>query len=356
MKKYKSYFFLTFLVIGFLALGYFVLGLKSKSVEIIEINFISDHAIAENAGDLIPSEIISFSSSYIENDTVDFLARISFKRSDIGNYNADSLNNFRFRIDKSLKISDANEMFIEENKSKKVTEKMYLNSEGSSSSIESDISNIRYFYLVPMNDSRVTGSTKYFDQSQKLKDYINEGLRQGNLFNDKKKNTITIILQDVKVETLLSGPNPPIIEIPKGDDKTENNTDSDNDNVIDTKDKCPDLAGALTNSGCPIIIDSKLKKPYTGGDKANLLTWNPDLKNKNIYKLTLKLTLQSTNSTYFEEDVSGLSSLIVPDEEITGYNNKYTIVTLEVEPLIDYIQIADKSKIMNAKFFCKTPE
>ena len=138
------------LAIGFLVFAYSFIKKDSKDVQILEINFISNHSVVEKMNDLIPDEIKSFSSIYNQTDSIDYISRISFKRTDIGNYYADSLNNYKFRIDHNLKIDDADKMFSEENKTKKATEKMFLKSEGTNNSILNDTSGTRYFYLVPI--------------------------------------------------------------------------------------------------------------------------------------------------------------------------------------------------------------
>lgn len=381
MRKYRSYIFLILLLIGFLSIGYFLLGGKEKKVEIVEINFVSDHPISANTDELIPESIIMFASCYIENDSIDYISRISFKRIDINDNDADSLYYNKARIDRNLKIDDAKEMFANENKYKQSTSRMSKPSVGFKSGYKNDTLNTRYFYLVGENDpSAQAYPTIYFSQPEKLKDYINQELKSGTLFKGKKENKVTIIiLKGNSSPNPVGGPNQdpepkpvphehdggggPVAEPkdsgpvpPKKTSEKPAMIDSDNDGISDSKDNCPNEYGASNNKGCPIKIDVKLKKPNATGDNANLVSWNPELKNRKNYRLTLKLTLQSTNSIYFEEDVTGLSSYIVPDEAITGYNNKKTIVTLEVQPLADYIEILNNVKLTNMKFFCKTPE
>lgn len=363
MRKYRSYFFLLFLVIGFLIIGYFFLKKDPKNVQILEMNFISDHGVVKNLNDFIPTEIISFSSIYTQNDSIDYISRISFKRTDIGNYYADSLNNYKIRIDQNLKIEDADKMFSEENKTKKATEKMFLKSEGTNNTILNDTSGTRYFYLVPFNDQRVKGSNRYFDNYQKLKEFIELELKESTLFNGKKNNVITIILdtnnvqaampvkekviENQGIESVENGP----VNLPTADVK---NIDSDNDGVYDPKDNCPQEAGSKNYKGCPKKIEVRLRKPNLNGDFANELNWNIDLKNRNLFKLNLKLTSQNGGETFFEQDVSGLNKYIVPDEFITGYNNKKVIVELEVEVQENYITV-NNNVLKDAKFFCKTP-
>ena len=314
--------------------------------------------------DLIPDEIKSFSSIYNQNDSIDYISRISFKRTDIGNYYADSLNNYKFRIDHNLKIDDADKMFSEENKTKKATEKMFLKSEGTNNSILNDTSGTRYFYLVPINDSSADNSNKCFDNFQKLKEYIDEELKIGTLFKDKRNNVITIILldnQNIQVtepekEKIIENQGGKAVEngpvnLPTGDVK---NIDSDNDGVYDPKDNCPQEAGSKNYKGCSKNIEVKLRKPNLNGDFANELNWNIDLKNRNIFKLNLKLTSQNGGEKFFEQDVSGLNKYVVPDEFITGYNNKKVIVELEIEVQDNYITV-NNNVIKDAKFFCKTP-
>jgi len=326
MKKYRSYFFLIFLVIGFLALGYYFLGLKSKAVEIIEINFISDHAIAKSGDDPIPSEIIAFSSSYTKNDTVDYLSRISFKRTDIGDYTADSLNNFRTRIDKSLKIRDAEEMFGEENNSKKATGRMYLNSDGSSISMEPDTSNIRYFFLVPMNDARAQGSAIYFDQAQKLKDFINEGLRQGNLFNDKKSNTITIILDDNKVEPLLTDN----VSEKETSKNSQSNNSSTNSIPVSTREEQIVLPPPPKN----IAIKASLKKVAQ-----NQVQWSDDLKN---YAESITIVFDN-GFKKFTEDVTNKNNYLFEsgDKDFDGVQCTVTLVVV----LKSHVKLTDKPSL-----------
>lgn len=326
MKKYRSYFFLIFLVIGFLALGYYFLGLKSKAVEIIEINFISDHAIAKSGDDPIPSEIIAFSSSYTKNDTVDYLSRISFKRTDIGDYTADSLNNFRTRIDKSLKIRDAEEMFGEENNSKKATGRMYLNSDGSSISMEPDTSNIRYFFLVPMNDARAQGSAIYFDQAQKLKDFINEGLRQGNLFNDKKSNTITIILDDNKVEPLLT------------DNVSEKETSKNSQSNNSSTNSIPVSTREETVSSPPPPKNIEIKASLKKIDK-NKVQWSDDLKN-HAESITIVF---DNGAKKFTDNVTNMNSYVF-DSGDGDFDGVEVTVTLLVQ-LPSNIKVKDKLSI-----------
>jgi hypothetical protein len=364
MRKYRSYFFLLFLVIVFLIIGYIFLKKEPKNVEIIEINFISNHSVVEKMNDYIPVEIISFSSIYNQNDSIDYISRISFKRTDIGNYFTDSLNNYKFRIDQNLKIEDADKMFSEENKTKKATEKMFLKSEGTNNSILNDTSGTRCFYLVPINDQRVNGSNKYFDNYQRLKEYIDEELKIGTLFKEKRNNVITIILDNQNIQFTESEKEIVIenqegegyenrpVNLPIGNVK---NIDSDNDGVYDSKDNCPQEAGSKNNKGCPKNIEVKLRKPNLNGDFANELNWNIDLKNRNLFKLNLKLKSQNGGETFFEQDVSGLNKYIVPDEFITGYNNKKVIVELEVEVLDNYITVNNNNVLKDAKFFCKTP-
>ena len=68
----------------------------------------------------------------------------------------------------------------------------------------------------------------------------------------------------------------------------------------------------------------------------------------------MKLTSQNGGEKFFEQDVSGLNKYVVPDEFITGYNNKKVIVELEIEVQDNYITV-NNNVIKDAKFFCKTP-
>lgn len=379
MRKYRSYIFLILLLFGFLSIGYFLLGGKEKKVEIVEINFVSDHAIVSNSNETIPDFITTFAACYTENDSLDYISKISFKRLDINNLNADSLYYNKARIDKKLKVSEAEEMFKAENYNKPSTKHMSANTLGNKTGLKKDTSGIRYFYLVSNFDPTTMNSAIHFEQPEELKEHINQELKSGTLFKGKKENKVTIIILKGNSSNPVGSPNQdpepkPVphehdggggpVAVPKDSGpvppkKTSEKPpmiDSDNDGISDSKDNCPNEYGVSNNKGCPIKIDVKLKKPNATGDNANLVSWNPELKNRKNYRLTLKLTLQSTNSIYFEEDVTGLSSYIVPDEAITGYNNKKTIVTLEVQPLADYIEILNNVKLTNMKFFCKTPE
>ncbi len=194
MRKYRSYIFLGLLLIVFLAVGYFFLSGKTKKVEIVEINFVSDHAVTANVNELIPESIITFATCYIENDSIDYISRISFKRIDINDNNADSLV-YSKTIDKNLKINEAQEMFTNQNKSLKSTVRMSKQTVGFKSGYKDDTLKTRYFYLVGENDPNVRlYPTIYFNNHEELKKYINKELKSGTLFKGKKENKVTILL------------------------------------------------------------------------------------------------------------------------------------------------------------------
>ncbi len=360
MSKYKSLIFLSLLVFLFLLLGYIFLKPKEKQVQILEINFVSNHAIASTSGEALIKDILTFSDCFEKNDSIDYIARLSFKRTDIGNSNADSINGFKYRIDKNLTVSSANEMFDAENGSLKVTEKMFLESTGTEDDYSNDTTNVRFFYLVPPQDPRTNGSI-YFDQAQKLKDYISEKLKDGTLFSDgKQKNKISVILLEGQnnnstqsVSEVPKSAEPDVLTSVKGPVITQPVGDRDSDGVPDNKDNCPDEPGSPLNKGCILYIASNLKKPDKAG---NLVKWNPELSNKSLFKLKLILIKESDNDIYFEENVSGLDKLDIPGENVTGYNGYKTTVKLEITELDNFVKVSENLKLTGCQFFCKLKE
>lgn len=194
MRKYRSYIFLILLLFGFLSIGYFLLGGKEKKVEILEINFVSDHAIVSNSNEMIPEFITTFAACFTENDSIDYISKISFKRSDIFNDEADVLLYKKASIDRNLTVEEAEEMFKEENKSLKSTIGMFAVSMRVPYIDKEDTNNTRYFYLVSNFDPTAMNSAIHFDQPDKLKEHINQELKSGTLFKGKNENKITIII------------------------------------------------------------------------------------------------------------------------------------------------------------------
>lgn len=306
MKKYRSYIFLLILIFSFLIFGYIYLGNSSKHVDIIELKFISDHSLVTDIDSPIPDDIIAFSDCYTKNDSVDYISRISFKRTDIGNLNADSLNNYEFRIGKGVSINETKKMFKKENASKKATEKMYLESIGTSDNIELDTTNIRYFYLVPMNDPRAQGSSMYFDQHQKLKDYINDELKQGKLFKGKEKNIITIILT--------IGQNNEMQKADIKKDKVNNLVK----NEID-KTSTENNNSSTTTVKKNISIKALLKKI-----SKNKVQWSDDLKN---YAESITIVFDNGMKKY-TENVTNMNSYIFNsgDKDFDGVEVTVTLI------------------------------
>ena len=316
MRKYRSYFFLLLLAIGFLVFAYSFLKKDPKNVQIIEINFISNHSVVEKMNDFIPDEIKSFSSIYNQNDSIDYISRISFKRTDIGNYYADSLNNYKFRIDHNLKIEDADKMFSEENKTIKATEKMFLNSEGTNNSILNDTSEIRHFYLVPINDPRAHNSNKYFDKYQNLKKYIDEELKIETLFKDKRNNVITIILDNQNVQVTEPEKAPELLN----PDNTKIKSDDNNVKVSSKKEEYKPQAPPKST----IEIYSLFKKI-----SKNKVQWSNDLQT-HAQKITIvfdngdkKITADVTNMNSYtfdsgDKDFDGVEATVTLLVDIPG--------------------------------------
>ena len=127
-------------------------------------------------------------------------------------------------------------------------------------------------------------------------------------------------------------------------------SDSDDDGVIDSKDKCRDQKGPASNSGCPELYPIKLKKP---SNTDNFLSWNSAFANSRKFKLRLTLIDEASREEYFSQDVSGKSSYSVPQEDITGHNAYKTTARLDITIIEPYTNTNGESTLYHQKFWCK---
>ena len=127
-------------------------------------------------------------------------------------------------------------------------------------------------------------------------------------------------------------------------------SDSDDDGVIDSKDKCRDQKGPASNSGCPELYPIKLKKP---SNTDNFLSWNSAFANSRKFKLRLTLIDEASREEYVSQDVSGKSSYSVPQEDITGHNGYKTTARLDITIIEPYTNTNGESTLYHQKFWCK---
>jgi hypothetical protein len=196
MKKYKSYIFLGSILICILVFGYIILSNQGKEDKIIEIDFLSDHPIVGTSHASMPQEVISFADCFEQNDSINYIAKISFRRVDINDQHSDSVI-YLGKIYENLNCKEANKIFDNENPSLKATPMMSYPI-GSSNNYP-DTSKHRVFRLVRHGDSRVIGSTIFFDSVPLLKQFINNELGKGTLFSSGR-NKVLIILENGQSE------------------------------------------------------------------------------------------------------------------------------------------------------------
>jgi hypothetical protein len=190
MKKYKSYVFLGSILICILVFGYIILSNQGKVDKIIEIDFLSDHPIVGTSQASMPKEVISFADCFEQNDSINYIAKISFRRVDINDQHPDSVI-YHGKIYENLNCKEANKIFDNENPLLKATPMMSY-PVGSSNNYP-DTSIHRIFRLVPKDDKRANGSSYYFDNAESLKQLINNELENGTLFSSGKSKVMIIL-------------------------------------------------------------------------------------------------------------------------------------------------------------------
>jgi uncharacterized protein YdeI (BOF family) len=121
--------------------------------------------------------------------------------------------------------------------------------------------------------------------------------------------------------------------------------------VIDSKDRCIDEKGLISNFGCPKIVQINFKKPNV---KDNRLIWKNSLADKSKFRLKLTLVDEASQEVYHTEDVSGKSEFTVPDEYIVGRNGYKTTVRLDVISSEQYTTTTGETRLFGQKFWCKT--
>jgi hypothetical protein len=343
MKKNKSYIFLSILFIGFLIFGYKILKGKEKKNQIIEIEFLSDQPIVKNSQDSMPKEITYFSDCYEQNDTIDYIARITFRRVDI-NQPSDPIF-YSKKINASLNVRDAKKMFDDENPYMKATPTMSYPKDNLKN--YPDTSSICVLRLVSKDDFRAKNSKIFFNDISLLKQHINQELKNRTLFKTDINKIIIILgnsqVNDEKPELPPSPPqevedekdNPPI----SNGDKEWKEFNKNEKNLLKSGyqkgegSEGDDLKYLVNPDGDEIqyfkkkkakklTIDVGLKMP-----KQNYFTWNKKIASE---KLNVEILIDNGEDVPFRDKVNSNENFYT-----FKTNSRYDDVTCRVTLIIE---------------------
>jgi hypothetical protein len=183
MGKYKSYIFLGITLLVLLLVGYCVArNSKNNEKKELEINFVSDHPIAE-VNSKIPNEISVFFDKFVLSEIkTEYENNISFRRIDLAD-------------NKSVSVS---------NNETTALPKMYLNKDNNNlDSYKNDTLNIVYYYLVSSNNVKNVDNIKIFNDVSLLREHIKTKLLDKSLFNNGEVlNRITVLLLSGEIKDL----------------------------------------------------------------------------------------------------------------------------------------------------------
>lgn len=337
MKKNKSYLFLLLLLLVFFLIGYKLLY-KPKEIQVLEINFISDTLITNSTNDILPQNVSIFSDVYSENNLIDFVGKVSFKRKDLNNSSTDTIRfSSSYSIIPTMKIEKVKTMFESEKTQQYSTSNMTLPSTGSDSDISKDTNSTRCFYLVTENQMTPDGR-KVFSDAGLLKSYIATQLKENTLFTGGvKQNKIVVLLISKKSKTIQLPINSPI-SIPQKESPVS--VGVTNNPVIIENNK-PTVNGSL-----PISIQTDFQRI----DGQNIVQWSNDLAR---YATSIKIRFSTKDEVFANEDVTGLKKYTY-NPGTSRAQGKKTKVELIVDFGDNNIKLKGPLTINNEFFLCSS--
>ncbi len=274
----RKYFLIIIISSLFVGGGFWLLLSSKEKVEILEVNFISDHPVCEN-GEGVPFEISIFSDIY-EGKEEYMYPKLYFTRMDLGSS--------RERIQYTTTYShtskeDAISFF--KNQDLNINRNMHLEKASRDTDIEKYTDNIRHFFLT--DDLEKVDNVTFFKDPLKLKKYIAQNLKNGVLFNsgDKPRTINIILLKQVAIAEKVD------VEVPeKLTTRQEKNKDSNIDTENQVKNQNVHYYANLKNSSAD----------------HNFITWNPALKKASSLKIDFYCS--DTREQLFSDDVTGRQS------------------------------------------------
>lgn len=299
-KKYIS----GLLIFGvFAAIIAFYFSGNPSATKTLEIEFVSDHAIAKE-GENLPAEISIFSSVFeIQAEKTNYYPLISFGRVDV----SVPITHISYSktISTELSLDEVSKIYLDETPFIKASKSMVEPSGNEKLAVNSDTSKIRTFFLIPSEDSR-KDDVRYFDNASKLKKHILKQLEDNVLFSENKEagKLVILMLNDTVERTEIVAAPVPVAKTQKQIDQTKANPDKKEDAKVVVKidpkktepTPIPDPKKKLPK---PQNFDAKLK---TSG---NSVSWNSDL--KSAQSLRIKFTSKIDGKVLVNEDVTGLS-------------------------------------------------
>jgi hypothetical protein len=192
MRKYQGVISLIiFLLIVFLA-GFYAIKTYGNNEKLkLEINYVSDHSIAE-VNSKIPNEISVFFDKFeLSEIRTEYENKIFFRRIDLKDFKSVSVSN-----DETSSLP-----------------KMYFKKDNDILDLyKNDTLNIVYYYLVSSNNVKNVDNIKIFNDVSLLREHIKTKLNDKSLFkHGKVLNKITILLLTGEIEnsTVSQTPNEP---------------------------------------------------------------------------------------------------------------------------------------------------
>lgn len=337
MKKNKSYLFLLLLLLVFFLIGYKLLN-KPKEIQVLEINFISDTLITNSTNDILPQNVSIFSDVYSENNLIDFVGKVSFKRKDFNNSSTDTIrfSSPYFKIP-TMEIEDVKTMFESEKNQQYSTSNMSLPSDGSESDISKDTNSTRYFYLVTENQM-IPDGRKVFSDAGSLKSYIVTQLKENTLFTGGVKQNKIVVLLISKRSKTIQLPKNSHISIPKKDSPVSGVIINNPVNIENEK--------TPVKSSLPKVIQTDFKRI----DGQNIVQWSNDLAK---YAISIKIRFSTKDEVFADEDVTGLKKYTY-NPGTSRAQGKKTKVELIVDFGDNNIKLQGPLTINNEFFLCSS--